>query len=191
MPAEPSNLKGFISTQFREEIRDILVIDDPDSTTGGTKKKKKKKATKRLEESDKDSNASDVLARSQKPSKQHCLSSNRSSMPGYEPPSCKGQHSEEESGNEDEMKKLLKERDAVEDRLAVMQRKMEGLEWSEKAREYRTTIEQSVVRFRMAVINNYSHKEESQDLLDARGDMEHHYSTDKSLHSLLICTQDT
>ena len=70
MPAEPSNLKGFISMQFREEIgdtEDILVIDDPDSTTGGTKKKKKKKATKRLEESDKDSNASDVLARSQKP----------------------------------------------------------------------------------------------------------------------------
>ena len=47
-------------------------------------------------------------------------------MPRYEPPSPKGQQSEE-SGNEDEMKKLLKERDAVEDRLAIMQRKIEGL----------------------------------------------------------------
>ena len=139
MPVEPSNLKGFISMQFREEIgdtEDILVIDDPDSTTGGTKKKKKKKATKRLEESDKDSNASDVLVRSQKPLKRHHLSSNRSSMPGYKPLSPKGQHSEEESGNEDEMKKLVKERDAVEDRLAIMQRKMEGLEWAEKVCEY-------------------------------------------------------
>ena len=106
MPAEPSNLKGFISMQFREEIgdtKDILVIDDPDSTTGGTKKKKNKKATKR---------------------------------PGYELPSPKGQHSEEESGDEDEMKKHVKERDAVEDRLAVMQRKMEGLEWAEKVCKY-------------------------------------------------------
>ena len=129
MPAEPSNLKGFISTQFREEIEgaeDILVIDDPDSTTGGTKKKKKK-ATKRVEESDKDSNASELLAQSQKPPKWHCISSDRSSVPGYELPSPKGQQSEEESGNEDDFKELLKECDAVEDRLAVMQRKIEGL----------------------------------------------------------------
>ena len=48
-------------------------------------------------------------------------------MPGYELPSPKGQQSEEESGNEDKVKKLLKECDAVEDRLAIMQRKMEGL----------------------------------------------------------------
>ena len=87
-------------------------------------------------------------------------------MPGYELPSPKEQHSEEESGNEDEMKKLVKERDAVEDRLAIMQRKMEGLEWAEKAREYREAIEQTVVLFRMAMINSYGHKEESQDLLD-------------------------
>ena len=169
MPAEPSKLKGFISTQFREEIgdtEDILVIDDLDSTTAGTKKKKKK-ATKRLEESDKDSNASDVLAQSQKPSKRHHLSSDRSSMSGYELPSPKGQHSEEESGDEDEMKKLVKERDAVEDRLAIMQRKMEGLEWAEKVCKYQEAIEQTVVLFRMAIINSYGHREESQDLLDA------------------------
>ena len=168
MPVEPSNLKGFISTQFREEIEgteDILVIQDPDSTTGGTNKKKKK-ATKRVEESDKESNASDVLAWSQRPHKRRCISSDRSSVPGYEPPSPKGQQSEEESGNEDEVKKLLKECDAVEDRLAVMQRKMEGLEWSEKVRKYQETIEKSVVLFRMAIINGYSHKEESQELLD-------------------------
>ena len=191
MPTEPSNLKGFISTQFREEIEDtedILVIDDPDSITGGTKKKKKKKATKRLEESDKDSNASDVLARSQKPLKWHRLSSDRSSMPGYKLLSPKGQHSEEESGDEDEMKKLVKERDAVEDRLAIMQRKMEGLEWAEKAHEYREAIEQTVVLFRMAIINSYSHKEESQDLLDARSDMKHVTTTlQQNGFTLTVC----
>ena len=51
MPAEPSNLKGFISTQFREEIEgteDILVIDDPDSTTGGTKKKRRRRLPRGL-----------------------------------------------------------------------------------------------------------------------------------------------
>ena len=167
MPVKPSNLKGFISMRFREETEgteDILVIQDPDSTTGGTKKKKK--ATKRVEERDKESNASDVLAWSQRPHKRHCISSDRSSVPGYEPLSPKGQQSEEESGNEDEVKKLLKEHDAVEDRLAIMQRKMEGLEWSEKVRKYRETIEKSVVLFRMAIINGYSHKEESQELLD-------------------------
>ena len=58
MPAETSNLKGFISTQFREELEGtepILVIDDPDSTTGGTKKKKKK-ASRKIEEIDKEFN---------------------------------------------------------------------------------------------------------------------------------------
>ena len=67
MPAGPSNLKGFVSMQLRQEIEgtdDIVVIDDLDSTTGGTKKKKKK-TTKRLEDSDKESNASDVMAHSQ------------------------------------------------------------------------------------------------------------------------------
>ena len=48
-----------------------------------------------------------------------------------------------------------------------MQRKMEGLEWSEKARQYCATIEECVVCFRMCVISNYGHKEESEDLLDA------------------------
>ena len=86
-------------------------------------------------------------------------------MQGYELPSPKGKDSEEDSS--DEMKKLLSECDAVEERLAKMQRKMEGLEWSEKARQYHVTIEECVVHFRMCVINNYSHEEESQDLLDA------------------------
>ena len=56
---------------------------------------------------------------------------------GMSMPSPKGKDSEEESG--DEMKNLLHERDDVEERLAEMQRKMEGLEWSEKARQYRTS----------------------------------------------------
>ena len=65
MPVETSNLKGFISMQFRDELEGtepILVIDDPDSTTGGAKKKK---ARRRIEESDKESNASEVLLWSQ------------------------------------------------------------------------------------------------------------------------------
>ena len=68
MPTELSILKGFVSTQLRQEIKgtdEIVVIDDPDSTTSGTKKKKKKKTTKRLEDSDKESNASEILAHSQ------------------------------------------------------------------------------------------------------------------------------
>ena len=175
IPKQGSNLKGFLSTQLREEIEgteEILVIDDPDSTTGGTKKKKKKKkkATKRDEESE-ESNASDVLAWSQRPQKRHHISSDRSSVPGYEPPSPKGQESEEESGNEDEVKKLLNECDAVEDKLAEMQRKMEGLEWSERVRGYQVTIEKCVVLFRMAAIKDYGNKKESQELLDTRGDM--------------------
>ena len=169
MPAEPSNLKGFVLTQLRQEIEgteDIVAIDDPDSTTGGSKKKKKK-ATKRVEESDKESNASDVLAWSQRPHKWRRISSDRSSVPGYEPPSPKGQQSEEESGNEDEVNRLLNEHDAVAEKLAEMQRKMEGLEWAERACGYQATIEKCVVLFRMAVINNFSNKEESQELLDA------------------------
>ena len=138
MPTETSNLKGFISTQFREELEGtepILVIDDPDSTTGGAKKKKKKKASRRIEESDKESNASEVLLRSQRRKvKHHRISSERSSVQGYELPSPKDKDSEEDSS--DEMKKLLSECDAVEERLAEMQRKMEGLEWSEKAQQY-------------------------------------------------------
>ena len=66
MRAEPSNLKGFVSTQLRQQIEgtnDIVVIDDPDSTTSGTKKKKK--TTKRLEDSDKESNTSELLVHSQ------------------------------------------------------------------------------------------------------------------------------
>ena len=169
MPMQTSNLKGFISTQFREELtgtEPILVIDDPDSTTGGTKKKKKKKASRRIEESDKESNASEVLSQSQRPrAKCQRISSERKSVQGYHVPSPKGKDSEEESG--DEMKNLLRECDDVEERLAEMQRKMEGLEWSEKARQYHATIEECVVHFRVCLINNYGHKEESEDLLDA------------------------
>ena len=68
MPAEPSNLKGFVSTQLRQQIEGtddivvIVVIDDLHSTKSGTKKKK---TIKRLEDSDKESNASELLAHSQ------------------------------------------------------------------------------------------------------------------------------
>ena len=176
--------------QFREELEGtepILVIDDPDSPTGGAKKKKKKKASRRIEESDKESNASEVLSWSQRPKVKHRrISSKRSSVQGYEPPSPKDKDSEEDSS--DEMKKLLSERDAVEERLAEMQRKMEGLEWSEKARQYHATIEECVVHFRMCVINNYGHKEESEDLLDARVALEHNTTTlQQNGFTLTVC----
>ena len=70
MPVEPSNLKGFVSTQLRQQIEGtddivvIVVIDDLYSTKSGTKKKKKK-TIKRLEDSDKESNTSELLACSQ------------------------------------------------------------------------------------------------------------------------------
>ena len=107
-------------------------------------------------------------------------------MQGYELLSPKGKDSEEDSS--DEMKKLLSEHDAVEERLAEMQRKMEGLEWSEKARQYRMTIEECVVCFRMCVINNYNHKEESQDLLDARVALEQNTTTlQQNGFTLTVC----
>ena len=164
-PAEPSNLKGFLLTQLWQEIEDtedVVIIENPDSTTGGAKKKK---ASKRAEESDKESNASEVLAQSQKPHKRRHISSKRSSV--YEPPSPKDGGSEEEMGNEDEMNRLLAERDDVAEQLAEMQRKMEGLEWAERARGYQATVEKCVVKFRMAVINDYGNKEESEELVDA------------------------
>ena len=189
MPVETSNLKGFISMQFREELEGtepILVVDDPDSTTGGAKKKKKK-ASRRIEESDKESNTSEVLSRSQRPKVKYCrISSERSSVQGYEHLSPKDKDSEEDSS--DEMKKLLSECDAVEERLAKMQRKMEGLEWSEKARQYRATIEECVVHFRMCVINNYGHKEESEDLLNARVALEQNTTTlQQNGFTLTVC----
>ena len=172
MLAELSNLKGFVSMQLRHEIEgtdDIVVIDDPDSTTSGTKMKKKKKTTKRLEESDKDSKASEVLAHSQRPTKWCRISSNRSSAP-YKPPSPKDQQSGEESG--DEVNRLLNECDEVAEKLMEMQRKMEGLEWAEQACGYQATIEKSVVLFRLALIKNFDNKEGGQEMVDAQGDME-------------------
>ena len=70
------------------------------------------------------------------------------------------------------MNRLLHECDAVAEKLAKMQRKMEGLEWAEWAHGYQATIEKCVVLFRMSLINDFGNKEEGQELLDARGDME-------------------
>ena len=169
MPAGPSNLKGFVSTQLRHEIEgtdDIVVLDDPDSTPSGTKMKKK--TTKRLEEIDKDSNASEVLSHSQRPKKRHRISSDRSSAP-YEPPSPNAQQSGEETGNE--VNRLLNECDEVAEKFLEMQRQMEGLEWTEQACVYQATIEKSVVLFRLALLNNFDNKE-GQEVVDAQGDNE-------------------
>ena len=168
MPAGPSNLNGFVSTQLRHEIEgtdDIVVLDDPDSTPSGTKMKK---TTKRLEEIDKDSNASEVLSHSQRPKKRHRISSNRSSAP-YKLLSPNAQQSGEETG--DEVNRLLNERDEVAEKLLEMQRKMEGLEWAEQACVYQATIEKSVVLFRLALLNNFDNKE-GQEVVDAQGDNE-------------------
>ena len=79
-------LKGFMSMQLRQDIKgndDIVVIDDPDSTTGGAKKKKKK-GSKKHEDSDKESNASEILGCSQRLPKCWHISSKRS-LVTYEP----------------------------------------------------------------------------------------------------------
>ena len=47
-----------------------------------------------------------------------------------------------------------------------MQRKMEGLEWAERACVYKDTIEKSVVLFRLALLNNFDNKE-GQEVVDA------------------------
>ena len=68
--------------QLRQDIKgtvDIVVIDDLDSTTGGAKKKKKK-LSKKHEDSDKESNASEILGCSQQLPKCLHISSERSSV---------------------------------------------------------------------------------------------------------------
>ena len=64
------------------------------------------------------------------------------------------------------MNRLLHECDAVAEKLAEMQRKIEGLEWAEQAHGYQTTIEKYVVNFRMALINDFGNQE-GQELLEA------------------------
>ena len=75
------SLKGFVSSQLREELEsndDIQVIDNPDSTTSGAGKKKRKKRDRDSDESD---DASLVLSRSQVPPKhRRRISSDKSSV---------------------------------------------------------------------------------------------------------------
>ena len=89
---------------------------------------------------------------------------------GYDPLTPKQQESEESDGEED-VNKLLHERDKVGEQLVEMQRKMKGLQWDNQARGYHATIEKCVTHFRSALINDYGKQEEGEELQEAQADM--------------------
>ena len=67
---------------------------------------------------------------------------------------------------------LLNECDAVAEKLAAIQRKIQGLELAEQAHGYQDTIGKCMVLFRTALINNFGKKQERQELLDTQGNTE-------------------
>ena len=172
------SLKGFVSSQLREDLEsndDIQVIDNPDSTTSGAGKKKHRK---RDRDSDEDSDdASLILGRSQvQPMWRHRrISSEKSSVAEDVQPSSSRQHgdTEESEGEPEEVDGLLHKRDQVEEELEQMKLKVEGMEWENQARRYHETIQKCVGIFRKALINNFGNREESDHLKEVREDMVH------------------
>ena len=168
------SLKGFVSSQLREDLEsnnDIQVIDNPDSTTSGAGKKKCKKWDRDSDESD---DASLVLSRSQVPPK-HCLriSSDKSSVAEEVIPSSSQQHGDSDESEAEGVGGLLCKKYQVEEELEQMKLKMEAMEWDTRARRYRKTIEKGVVLFRKALLNNLGNGEESDQLKEMRGNMAH------------------
>ena len=170
------SLKGFVSSQLREDLEsndDIQVIDNPDSTTSGVGKKKHRK---RDRDSDEDSDdASLILGRSQvQPMWRHCrISSEKSSVAEDVQPSSSQQRGDtkESEGEPEEVDGLLRKRDQVEEELKQMKLKMEGMEWENRARRYHKTIQKCVGIFRKVLINNFGNREESDHLKAVREDM--------------------
>ena len=170
------SLKGFVSTQLREDLEandDIQVIDNPDSTTSGAGKKKHRK---RDRDSDEDSDdASLILARSQvQPMRRRRrISSEKSSVAEDVQPSSSRQHgdTEESEGEPEDVDGLLRKRDQVEEELQQMKLKVEGMEWENRAHRYHETIQKCVGIFRKALINNFGNREESDHLKEVREDM--------------------
>ena len=132
------SLKGFVSSQLREDLEsndDIEVIDNPDSTTSGAGKKKHRK---RDRDSDEDSDdASLILGRSQvQPMWRHRrISSEKSSVAEDVQPSSSRLcgDTEESEGEPEEVDELLHKRDQVEEELEQMKLKVEGMEWENRA----------------------------------------------------------
>ena len=170
------SLKGFVSSQLREDLEsndDIQVIDNPDSTTSGAGKKKHRK---RDRDSDEDSDdASLILGRSQvQPMwRRHRISSEKSSVAEDVQPSSSRQRgdTEESEGEPEEVDGLLRKRDQVEEELEQMKLKVEGMEWENWARQYHETIQKCVGIFRKALINNFGNRKESDHLKEVREDM--------------------
>ena len=170
------SLKGFVSSQLREDLEsndDIQVIDNPDSTTSGAGKKKHRK---RDRDSDEDSDdASLILGRSQvQPMRRRRrISSEKSSVAEDVQPSSSRLcgDTEESEGEPEEVDGLLRKRDQVEEELEQMKLKVEGMEWENRARRYHETIQKCVGIFRKALINNFGNREESDHLKEVREDM--------------------
>ena len=103
-----SSMKGFVSSQLREDLEsndDIQVIDNPDSTTSGAGKKKRKKWDRNSDESD---DASLVLRRSQVPPKRSCrISSDKSSVAEEVIPSSSRQHGDSDESEAEGVDGLL------------------------------------------------------------------------------------
>ena len=169
-------LKGFVSSQLREDLEsndDIQVIDNPDSTTSGVGKKKHRK---RDRDSDEDSDdASLILGRSQVQPMwcRHRISSEKSSVAEDVQPSSSRLRgdTEESEGEPEEVDGLLCKRYQVEEELEQMKLKVEGMEWENRACRYHKSIQKCVGIFRKALINNFSNREESDHLKEVREDM--------------------
>ena len=170
------SLKGFVSSQLREDLEsndDIQVIDNPDSTTSGAGKKKHRK---RDRDSDEDSDdASLILGRSQVQLmwRHHRISSEKSLVAEDVQPSSSRRRgdTEESEGEPEEVDGLLRKRDQVEEELEQMKLKVEGMEWENRAHRYHETIQKCVGIFRKALINNIGNREESDHLKEVQEDM--------------------
>ena len=172
------SLKGFVSSQLREDLEsndDIQVIDNPDSTTSGVGKKKHRKWDR---DSDEDSDdTSLILGRSQvQPMWCRCrISSEKSLVAEDVQPSSSWLRgdTEESEGEPEEVDGLLRKRDQVEEELKQMKLKVEGMEWENRARWYHETIQKCVGIFRKVLMNNLWNHEESDHLKEVWEDMVH------------------
>ena len=155
-----------------ESNNDIQVIDNPDSTTSGAGKKKHKKPDRDSDEESDD--ASLILGRSQVQPRQchHRISSEKSSVvDGKVIPSSSRQCGDTEESEAEDVDRLLCKRDQVEEDLKQMKLKVEGMEWDDRVRRYRETIQKCVGIFRRALINNFGNRKESDHLKEVREDM--------------------
>ena len=172
------SLKGFVSSQLREDLEsndDIQVIDNPDSTTSGVGKKKHRK---RDRDSDEDlDDASLILGRSQvQPMwRRRRISSEKSSVAEDVQPSSSRLRgdTEESEGEPEEVGGLLRKRNQVEEELEQMKLKVEGMEWENRAHRYHESIQKCVGIFRKALMNNFGNREESDHPKEVREDMVH------------------